>query len=189
MKVISGPEPLTPTELVAKVWNAEYKGKTIRQLAHEHWDTPLGAPRGLRGTSPGEVLGDIGLLAAGYGYGERYLHFLNLHKLQKAVPELRPYVATLALWEGVCPSGQPYQKSAERLAADEMRDTAIRNAASTRKAYAAQLEALLRNAEAEGGANKPATELAAEPADSAVVPRETATVIQFPGRLVSPTRR
>lgn len=110
MKVISGPEPLTPHQLGAKLWNTPYKGKTIGQWAESSWhDATVDVPTLFKSEGL-KILAELGLLVM---FSQRYLHFMHLHKLTKALPELRPYVATLATWEGVYQHGHPYLKSDE----------------------------------------------------------------------------
>jgi len=72
MKVISG-EPLAPQQLGAKLWNAEYKGKTIGQWTTDAW---LESETG--GDSEHESeLEELGLLAL---LDPEHLYFMHLHK-------------------------------------------------------------------------------------------------------------
>lgn len=110
MKVISGPEPLTAYELGAKLWNAEYKGKTIGQWAESSWHDATVDVQTLLNSEGPEILAELGLLVM---FSQRYLHFMHLHKLAKMLPEFRPYVAILTDWEGVYQHGRPCPKSDE----------------------------------------------------------------------------
>jgi len=115
MKVISGPERLTAHELGVKLWNAEYRGKSVGQWTEQAWSESLfDAPRRMLCDSPAGVLGELGLLVM---RTTPYLYIMHLHKLSKQLPEFRPYVTTLATWEGVFQHGSPNLKSPERLAA------------------------------------------------------------------------
>lgn len=63
MKVISGPEPITPHQLGAKIWNTEYKGKTIGRWAEEAWLESGILDHSIRARSvPVSVLAELGLL-------------------------------------------------------------------------------------------------------------------------------
>lgn len=128
MKVISGPEPLTDNELGATLWNTEYRGKTIGEWTEVSWrESLLDAPPRLPGNSPSEVLGELGLLVM---RTTPYLYIMQLYKLERELPELRPYLATLATWEGVYQHGRPYLKTGERLVQAERLAEAIRNEAA-----------------------------------------------------------
>jgi len=182
MKIILGPEPLTAHELGAKLWNAEYRGKSIGQWAKEAWrETLLDAPHHMPGNSPVDVLGELGLLAT---RAPQYIYIMQLYKLSELLPELRPYVSTLFTWEGVYPQGRPYLKSPEGLADAERLEAAIRNAAASRKAYSKRGDVAPAAPEpvAPAKARKAKPEPTLEPAESSVPPTHTATVIQFPGR-------
>lgn len=173
MKIIEGAASLTSQQLGVKLWNAEYRGKSIGQWAEEAWRESLfDAPQHMPGNSPNDVLGELGLLAM---RAPQYIYIVQLYKLSKLLPELRPYVSTLFTWEGVYQHGRPYLKSPERLADAERLEAAIRDAAASRKAYAA-----LAVSEPVAPAKASKTRKAKPaPVENSATP---SNVIQFPGR-------
>lgn len=117
--IASAHKPLGAHQIGQRLWAAEYKGGTVGEWATEVWEAKEARMQTgsfeMTDRRSKEVLREIGMGAFCVEY--RYLHFYEIHKLIKALPEMRPWATTLRGWEGILPGGVPLLNVEEKRAA------------------------------------------------------------------------
>lgn len=182
MKIISGPEPLTPQQIGALLLSATYKGQTVGQLFLATLSAMRTGDLGLIAGCPERaLLLELGLSAQmlpSSNPGDAYVHILNAQLLYKKLPELKHWHTTLSGWYGVKLGGVPYLVEPGAVRRGE---PLKRRAKSKPMLSLKESSALEKSSAALAKSSALPVESSATQAASHTT-AHTATVIQFPGR-------